>query len=165
MRNTISLYLISLTILSTLFIGCRSNTGTELRAPDFSTVPPPYDTTGVEAVNIGDGILAYTIEEGTGTFTVVNRDEVAIFFTLRRTNGDIVNSTYADGRTLPQIVVVGSLSIEGLRRGLIGMKTREKRTLVVPPAFGYANVSETNPNYFLRNDTLIYDVYLFNILD
>ena len=165
MRNTISLYLITLITFFSLFIGCRSNTGEEFREPDFSTVPPPYDTTGVEAVNIGDGIMTYTIEEGTGSFTVVNRDQVSIFFTLRRTNGDIVNSTYADGRTLPQIIVVGSLSIEGLRRGLIGMKTREKRTLVVPPAFGYANVSETNPNYFLRNDTLIYDVYLFNILD
>jgi FKBP-type peptidyl-prolyl cis-trans isomerase len=165
MHNTISLYLITLLSFFTLFIGCNNNSGPEFEDPDFSTVPPPYDTTGVEAVNIGDGILTYTIEEGTGSFTVVNRDQVSIFFTLRRTNGDIVNSTYANGRTLPQIVVVGSLSIDGLRRGLIGMRTKEKRTLVVPPEFGYGDVSENNPNYFLRNDTLIYDVYLFSILD
>lgn len=165
MRNTISLYLITLLTFFSLFIGCKGNTGEEFREPDFSTVPPPYDTTGVEAVDLGDSILSYTIEEGTGNFTVVNRDQISVFYTLRRTNGDIIFSTYSDGRTLPQIVVVGTLSVEGLRRGLVGMKIKEKRTLVIPPEFGYANVSETNPNYFLRNDTLVYDVELFNISD
>lgn len=131
--------------------------------PDFSTVPAPFDTTGKPVTRLENGVYHYEIREGKGAFKVVYRDQISVHLTLRKTNGEIVTSTYADSSTSPTVVFVSNMSVEGLKYGMIGMREDEQRTVVVPPAMGLAGVPENDPNYDLRNDTLLYDLQLVYI--
>lgn len=140
-------------------------TGGETEEPDFTTVPAPFDTTGKPFTRLENGVINYQVREGRGAFSVVYRDQISVHLTLRRTNGEIVTSTYADSSTSPTVVFVSNMSVEGLKYGMIGMKVDEQRTVVVPPAMGLAGVSENDPNYYLRNDTLLYDLQLVYIAD
>lgn len=144
------------------FQGCLSATDTGIEEeeynPDFSTVPEPFDTTGTLKTELDNGVIYYTIRQGEGIFQVVYRDQLSLYFTLRTANGRILSSSYADSSTSPRLVRVADLTTQGMISGILGMKVKEQRTLVVPPAMGYGGVSETDPNYEFRNDTLIYDL-------
>jgi len=126
--------------------------------PDFSTVPEPFDTTGAQRTDLDNGVIYYTIREGEGVFQVVYRDQLSLYFTLRTADGTILSSSYADSSTSPRLVRVADLTTQGMISGILGMKVDEQRTLIVPPALGYGDVSESDPNYPYRNDTLIYDL-------
>lgn len=173
MNRTVTAFIaLATTIL--ILAGCDGGT----TGPDFSTVPPPFDTT--QAVNVidgEDGLKIYVIAEGGGPFEVVVRDQIRIFITGRRTDGTVFTSSYSNNSTsptqfsdlTPNRAVSGFTRItlvEGLRRGLLGMKEGEKRTIVVPPELGYQDLSSPGVNGFnLRNDTLVYDVELDEILN
>ena len=90
---------------------------------------------------------------------------MAIFLTLRKLDGEIVSSTYSDSTTTASLVDVQGISVSGLRKGVLGMRVNEKRTLFVPPSEGFADVDSNNVNYDLRNDTIRYDVLLDRIYD
>lgn len=126
--------------------------------PDFSTVPEPFDTTGAQRTDLDNGVVYYTIRDGEGVFQVVYRDQLSLYYTLRTSKGTIISSSYADSSTSPSFVRVADLTTQGMISGILGMKVKEQRTIVVPPALGYAEVSETDPNYPYRNDTLVYDL-------
>ena len=126
--------------------------------PDFSTVPAPFDTTGAVKTTLNNGVIYYTIREGNGVFRVVYRDQLSLYFTLRTAKGEILSSSYADSSTSPRLVRVADLTTQGMISGILGMKVNEQRTIVVPPSQGYRDVSESDPNYPYRNDTLIYDL-------
>lgn len=156
--------------------------------PDFSEVPPPFDTSqAVETVTTPGGMTVHIIEEGYGPFRVVSRDQVELFYTARTyDDGEIFESSYANGSEDPQIVqnllpvakVVNNQQvsplIEGFRKGIVGvevdgepllrgMKIGEKRTLIIPPSMGYADAPEGQSGYRLRNDTLRFDIELGDI--
>lgn len=129
---------------------------------DFSMVPAPYDTTGVDKVVTQGGLIIYTHNPGEGEFTVTERDRVALFFTFRIKKGDkmeIIQSSYANGRIFPDELNLAT-TVVGFQRGLVGLKEGGRRTLVIPPNLGYGN---TNNRF--RNETLYYDVDLVQILD
>ncbi|MDX1671782.1 MAG: FKBP-type peptidyl-prolyl cis-trans isomerase [Balneolaceae bacterium] len=166
---------ITLTGSLLMFTGCGDGGGPT--GPDFSTVPPPFDTTQATSVIEGEeGLKIYVIAEGAGPFEVVVRDQVRIFFTGRRTDGTVFTSSYSNNSNSPTLFsdltpnrsvsgITRVTLVEGLRRGLLGMKENEKRTIVVPPELGYQNLSSPGVNGFnLRNDTLVYDVELVEIL-
>ena len=163
-----SLFLLA--ALPVILAGCLESSSsiiapTEPTEPDFSTVPAPYDTTGKPTIILDGGTVAYLVHQTDHPFIAQPRDQVAIFLTLRKLDGEIVSSTYSDSTTTASLVDVQGISVSGLRKGVLGMRVNEKRTLFVPPSEGFADVDSNNVNYDLRNDTIRYDVLLDRIYD
>lgn len=148
-----------LVLLSILTLSCGSNKNPFFFEDDFTTVPEPYSTAGITPVQHSNGLTEYVLKEGTGGFTVDNRDEVLVHYTGRKTNGDVFDSSFKNGRTTPaQLQVTGV--IEGFRLGLLNMKEGGKKVLVIPPALGYEGSGNE-----LSADTLIFDIELHTILN
>jgi len=157
--------------------GCSTDSGFDIQEPTFENVPEPYDISGIEAEPVKDGTVKHVVEEGRGEFQVVIRDDISVFITLRNEDGDIIFSTYQNGRTSPNIVNILSIQpgfasnfqiqrafTNGLRNGLLGMREGEKRVLFVPPSQGFENIQSGSLNEAFRNDTLRYDIELVSIL-
>ena len=149
------------TSIALLVISCSGDNPFRV---DFSMVPEPFDTENVPLVTTSTGLGYHVIREGEGPFTVTRRDNINVFYTGRLTNGEVFDSSYRNGNSLPlNFANLGSL-IDGFREGLIGMKEGEQRVLVIPPELAYGNVTErSNPNFRFRTDTLIFDVELDEI--
>lgn len=127
---------------------------------DYSTVPDAYSTTGITPDTLDSGLIIYEIAEGdtSNPVSVGPRDEVSVYYTGRKTNGDIFDSTFKNGLTRPtQYPVVGF--VDGFTEGMLGMKEGGKRVLVIPPSLGYEGTSNA-----LRNDTLVFDIELEGII-
>lgn len=152
--------------------------GEDPSGPDYSTVPPPYDTTNaINTTTTEDGLTIYQISEGYGAYETVSRDQVRIRFTGRTENGRVFDSSYADGFTTPRtfanltpVPISGGIRqvsplIDGFRRGILGMKEGEKRTVVVPPNLGYGESQEGTNGFDLRDNTLIFDIELVEIIN
>lgn len=141
---------------------CDWNSGYQFKPPDTSTAPAPYDTANaVRKVYRPDGLKIYTVIEGTGTIQISEVDRIYAFYTLRKSNGTIQESTYSDGNTTnPALLSMASL-IRGFREGMLGQKTGARVVLIIPPALGYGNVS-AHP---LRNETLRFDIDVTSIVD
>ncbi|WP_069133041.1 FKBP-type peptidyl-prolyl cis-trans isomerase [Rhodohalobacter halophilus] len=147
--------------------------------PDFSTVPAAYDYEGLEAVEIEEGITAYIHEEGDGVGTVTVRDDILLFITLRTLEGDIIYSTYNDSSVEPTTVRISNIQLNpsvfryniqlaytyGLRQGVIGMKEGERRTLIVQPEQGFADLPNGTANEDYKNSVLQYDLIVLDIID
>ncbi|MDZ7715716.1 MAG: FKBP-type peptidyl-prolyl cis-trans isomerase [Balneolaceae bacterium] len=144
---------------------------------NFDTAPPPFDTTtAIIDSTAEDGLQIYIYEEGNGPFEVVSNDAVSLYFTGRTTDGTIFDSSYRNGATGPvtlnnltPVLKPGSFGpisplIEGFRRGIIGMKEGERRTIVIPPSLGYGESQSGENGFDLRNDTLIFDLELDRII-
>lgn len=156
-----------------LFQSCSDNPS----GLDFSDAPPPFDTSqALSDTTYEDGLIIYVIEEGGGPFEVVSNDAIGAFFTGRTTDGTIFDSSYRNGSTSATVfqnLTPTSISngvqvlpplIDGFRRGLLGMKEGEKRTIVIPPSLGYGDSQSGTNGFNLRNDTLIFDVELDRII-
>lgn len=133
---------------------------------DFSTVPEAFSTEGATLIEKESGLVIYVLEEGFSEFTLTSRDDALIYYTGRKTNGEIFDSSYKNGITDP--TAFRSLSrnsltstVPGFYEGVLGMKEGGKRVLVIPPSLGYGN----DPNSELQNDTLVFDIELSRILD
>ncbi|MFH5832229.1 FKBP-type peptidyl-prolyl cis-trans isomerase [Halalkalibaculum sp. DA384] len=144
------------------FQGCGDND--TISGPDFSTVPAPWDISGADSsFTLADGDIAvYVLEKGNGIFEVNERDQISVYYTGRLKDGTVFTSTWANGNTAPRLLAV-SEQIEGFRRGVIGMSEGERRTVIIPPSYGYGNSRPGTNGYNLRNDTLIYDIELDEI--
>lgn len=162
-------------MLVTLFL--LQSCGKDPIGPDFSLAPPPFDTTNaISKTTSSDGLVIYKIQEGYGAFDVVSRDQVRIRFTGRTADGKIFDSSFSNGFTSPRTFQnltpvpingqFGQISplIEGFRKGIIGMKEGEKRTVVIPPALGYGESRSGTNGFNLKDDTLIFDIELVSII-
>tara|TARA_R110002096_G_scaffold87831_2_gene201435 strand:+ start:6682 stop:7164 length:483 start_codon:yes stop_codon:yes gene_type:complete len=146
------------TLVSTFFlfaISCGDGTSPYFVEDDFSTVPDPYSTVGITPDTSDSGLITYKLASGSGPFTVNIIDDVLVYYTGRKTNGDVFDSSFKNGSTSStQLTVTGV--IEGFKEGLLGMKEGDKKILVIPPSLGYGNSSGST----LQNDTLIFDIQL-----
>lgn len=174
-----------------LFLGaffiqsCEDNNTFEL---NFDDAPPPLDTSqAMRDTTIAGGTTIYFFEEGHGPFKVVSKDRIVVEITGRTKEGRIFDSSFnnrsaIDQRQLANLTpnsnpVLGPNGqqssvpplIEGLRKGLLGMKEGEIRTIVIPPEMGYNQqyinkVGQVGKNGFdLREQTITYDVKLIAI--
>lgn len=152
--------------------------GEDPSGPDYSTVPPPYDTTqAINTITSDDGLIIYQIQEGYGAFEATSRDQVRLRFTGRTEDGRVFDSSYANGFTTPRtfsnlnpVPISGGFGpisplIDGFRRGILGMIEGEKRTIVVPPELGYGESREGTNGFDLREETLIFDIELVEIIN
>ena len=169
--NFLSVFSVLLSLI--LITGCTTDSGFSLQEPTFDSVPEPFDISGAEEKPIQDGVVKYIVEEGYGEDSVVIRDDIFLFITLRNIDGDIIYSSYQNERTSPIFITVMDVTpriaqnydaprsfTNGLRKGLIGMKEGEKRVLIVPPEEGFANIQSGGLTEAFRNDTLRYDLEL-----
>ncbi len=175
--NRISIVSIALLFLFSVISACSTDSGFNIPEPTFDNVPDPFDISEAEEEPVSDGITKFVKEEGEGEDQVVIRDNVAMWLTLRNSEGTIIYSTYQDGNTssvpfsLQDIVTNRSGNpifnfnetrafTDGLRKGLIGMKEGEKRVLIVPPEQGFSDIPSGSINGEFRDDTLRYDIEL-----
>jgi FKBP-type peptidyl-prolyl cis-trans isomerase len=165
MKASASFILTITMVLVIVITGCDDPTNPFFRETDFSTVPDPIQYNQYDPVELENGLTYYVIDPGNeeSKWQVESRDGVSLFLTLRLSDGDIIQSTYSDNRTQPENINVNSLNSRGLREGVVGMKEGEIRVLIVPPELGFANVSQNSQYYFLREDTLIYEVEIVEI--
>ncbi|MFN1834087.1 FKBP-type peptidyl-prolyl cis-trans isomerase [Balneola sp. MJW-20] len=138
-----------------LFSSCDDD---PFAGPDLSTVPDPLSIQGINPVTSESGLITYELDEGEGPLEVTIRDFVGYKYTLRLTNGRIVESSYSNGNTDPVFRNVRN-HIEGFKEALLGMKEGGVKVIFVPPSIGYGN----NENSDLRNDTLRFDLELTSI--
>jgi peptidylprolyl isomerase len=153
------LILLVLAAMFVAFSGCDT-TDPFFFEDDFSMVPAPYDTLGVPREVRANGLKIYTQDPGSGEFAINERDRVLLFYTFRLRDGKIVQSSYANNRTLPDEFSMAT-TIRGFREGLIGLKEGGMRTLVIPPSLGYG--ASTTSQF--RTDTLFYDIKIHAILE
>jgi FKBP-type peptidyl-prolyl cis-trans isomerase len=137
------------------------NTGFEFKPPDTSTAPAPYDTTNAQKFYRADGLKVYTVIAGTGDIAISEVDRVYTFYTLRKTDGTIQESTYSDGNTTSPTLLSMNALIRGFREGMLGQRAGARVVLIIPPALGYGN----SPTHALRNDTLRFDIDVKSIVD
>lgn len=175
-----------LLLLFLMLISCDTEDPFRVEPPDLSTVPQPYDTSTVESVQLSEGVKAYIHDEGHGPFEVTLRDQISVFLTLRTESGEIIYSTFSSERVDPLSITMSTVDGEntgihqtvnqtphnytilvaytpGFAEGLLGMRTGEKRTLVVSPEKGYENIPKNVVNQEHAESTLIYDVRISNI--
>ena len=143
-------------VISFLLINCRNDPF----ETDYSTVPEPFSVEGVTPDTSQTGLITYKLKEGNGPFEVTIRDRVLMYYTGRKTNGDIFDSSYINRSTDPSNLSVDGV-VEGFRQGILGMKEGEKRVLIIPPPLAYGE----NEGHSLQNDTLVFDLELETILD
>ncbi|TNE69723.1 hypothetical protein EP331_13815 [bacterium] len=157
-----------LAVISLVLFVVSCDDETYIYEPDFSTVPEAFVVDENTKVTLSNGLIYYDVEVGTGAFTVNLRDVVQVYYTGRKTNGEIFDSSYKDGITTPAYMDISAVSpysgkfnlIEGFRYGLNGMKEGGKRTVVIPPDLGYGGTTNT-----LANDTLVFDLEVFKIIN
>ena len=150
----------SLLALTLLFTFACSEDDPFFFEDDYSTVPAPYSTVGITPDTTESGLIIYELAEGdtSSPIDVGIRDVVKVFYTGRKVNGEVFDSSFKNSLTSPTQLSVTSV-IEGFSEGLIGMKIGGKRVLVIPPSLGYEGTSNA-----LRNDTLVFDIELDNII-
>ncbi|MBN2731245.1 MAG: FKBP-type peptidyl-prolyl cis-trans isomerase, partial [Balneolaceae bacterium] len=155
---------------------------------NFDDAPPPYDTSqAMHDTTIAGGTTIYFFEEGEGPFKVVSKDQIEVEITGRTEEGRIFDSSFNNRSAVNQRQLVNLTPnskrvigpngrpssvpplVEGLRKGLLGMKEGESRTIVIPPEMGYNpqyinKVGQVGKNGFdLRDQTITYDVELVSI--
>jgi FKBP-type peptidyl-prolyl cis-trans isomerase len=155
-------HLLPLVLLVIATASCDDwNTGFEFKPPDTSTAPAPYDTTNAQKFYRADGLKVYTVIAGTGDIAISEVDRVYTFYTLRKMDGTIQESTYSDGNTTNPTLLSMNALIRGFREGMLGQRAGARVVLIIPPALGYGN----SPTHALRNDTLRFDIDVKSILD
>ena len=86
-------------------------------------------------------------------------DRVTVNYTGHFVNGDIFDSSVARGEPFQFVLGAGQV-IEGWDKGILGMRVGGKRTLSVPPEFGYGS-KDYGP--IPGGSTLIFDVELLKV--
>lgn len=125
---------------------------------DFSDVPAAFSTVGITPDTTETGLIVYTLAEGNAQIEVGRRDIVKVFYTGRKTNGEIFDSSFKNGQTTASQFTVANV-IDGFTEGLLGMKEGGKKVLVIPPNLAYEGTTNT-----LREDTLVFDIELETII-
>ena len=150
--------------------------------PDFSAAPPPFDRSeAISDTTIEGGTQIFVLEEGAGLFNVISRDQIQVRYTGRTAEGEIFFTSYRQDSPTGNTAILRNLTpvqsgntrplVEGLRKGLLGMKEGEKRIIEVPPSMGYnetyvRKTGQVGQNgVTLTDKTLIYDVELVTIFE
>lgn len=144
---------------------------------NFDDAPAPFDTSqAVRNSTIAGNIKIFILEEGEGPFDVVSKDAILVEFTGRTESGQIFDSSF-NNRSPSTSRVLANLTpnaipgrngpisplVEGFRKGLLGMKEGEIRTIIVPPDMGYDDSRPGTNGFDLRDETLTYDVELIDL--
>lgn len=125
-------------ILSLILIACGDN-GNSFEN-DYSDAPALADTSNaLSKVITNSGVIYYVINEGdSSSFNVTIRDNIRIYYTTRRLDGEIIRSSYVNGTTSAvRVTNIGAQTAisfvgDGLVDGVLGMFEGERRVLFIP---------------------------------
>ena len=179
-RITRFLFVPVIFLVSTLLLSCTEDPfSTELLPPNFDNVPAPFEFDDVEPIELGDGVKRYVLDSPGEDLPVevVLRDQIRIHMTLRTGSGDTIYSTYQNNNNTALVFTVQNFrpgfpvtygsqqaTTDGLRKGVLGMNEGERSVIVVPPELGFKNLEEGSLNEPYRDETLYYDIKLYEIL-
>lgn len=179
-RFTRYLFVSLLVVLPVLFSSCNEDPfSQEILPPNFDNVPDPFVFEDVEPIELSDGIKRYVLDSPGEDLPiqVVLRDQIRIHMTLRTESGETIYSTYQNNNDTAIVFTVQNFRpgfpvtygsqqafTDGLRKGVLGMKEGERAVIVVPPEQGFLNLQEGSLNEPYRNETLVYDIMLYDIL-
>ncbi len=150
--NRLRISTIFLTLFATILVGsCDSSDPFD----PYRTVPQPFDIAGKQKVTLPNGLIYYIVEPGEGDDVTTLRSTVDMHYTGRLTTNRIFDSSYIYGNLVPRKMYLPD-NIRGFNYGAIGMKTGEKRRLIIPPALGYGD----SPGAQYSKDTLVFDIEL-----
>lgn len=117
------------------------------------------DHVGAKVVAI-ERVVGRGAESQPGQFVVIEYDAWVFDPKAPEFKGHLFDSTRTQGHTLSVLLGVGRM-IPGVDKGLLGMRVGGRRTLVIPPKFGYGarGAYDVPPNA-----TLIFDVELKDVV-
>jgi len=103
-----------------------------------------------------DGKIQYEIlEKGSGDEEVKDNSSVQMHYEGKYANG----KTFSSSREAKEpITIILAQTIPGFKKGMLGMKTGEKRRLYIHPDFGYGTCGQLLPNALL-----VFDVEVLKI--
>lgn len=86
-------------------------------------------------------------------------DSIAVHYTGKFQDGTVFDSSVGRGEPFQFILGVGQV-IEGWDRGVVGMRVGGKRTLIIPPQYGYG-MNDYGP--IPGGSTLIFEIELLRV--
>jgi FKBP-type peptidyl-prolyl cis-trans isomerase len=148
---------------------------------DFSDAPPPYERSeALRDSTLEEGLDIFVLEEGDDVLSpLIANDRVQVRLTGRTGDGEVFETSFRNNNpggsfALPKLtpnpagnpnssVVILVQSVEGFRKGMIGMREGERRIIDVAPSLGFVGQRSGVNRKDLRDKTLIFDVELVRI--
>lgn len=124
----------------------------ELRKETIAKIKKDYPN----AKEDEDGLFTVVEKEGKGSSPKFG-ENVTVHYSGRLLDGTEFDSSYK--RNAPATFKIGQV-IEGWNKALVTMKKGEKRTLIIPPEFGYG--AQGYPGIIPGNAYLVFDVELLD---
>jgi FKBP-type peptidyl-prolyl cis-trans isomerase 2 len=81
-----------------------------------------------------------------------NGDNVSVYYTLKDTNGNLIESNA--GKKTFDFKIGAQGAIKGFNDAVIGMKVGESKTVIIPPENAYGAVQYTDANQFQDPSTI-----------
>ena len=103
-----------------------------------------------------DGVTVEILTEGEGPAIRIG-DSATLYYTLTLEDGKVIDSSQSGAREPFSFVLGSGVVIRGFERGVVGMKRRETRLIVVPPDLGYGSVARSD---IPANSVLVFRVTL-----
>lgn len=112
-----------------------------------------------ERTTMENGLIIETLIEGEEP-TAEQYSIVTVNYTGSLENGTVFDSSLNPGKEPLRFTLGVVQVIAGLDQGVLGMKTGEKRKLIIPPELGYGN---QDMGVILPNSTLIFEIDLLEV--
>jgi FKBP-type peptidyl-prolyl cis-trans isomerase len=107
------------------------------------------------------GLTVELMQYGTGDRKVQAGDYILVRFEGKLMNGKVFSTNM--NQLEPRGMFIGKgENIEGLEKGLVGMRINEKRRLTIQPKLAYG---DTGTEGVPPDSTLIYEIHLLDIVD
>lgn len=124
--------------------------------------PKPYDVSGFDTLDLGDGLKYIRIKKGKG-ISVQKDHKVQVHYTGYFSDGSLFDSSLGTDEMEPFEFVVGrNFVIQGWDKGLIGMQRGEKCRLIVPYQLAYKE--KGMPPVIPPKSDLTFDIQMMDVI-
>lgn len=135
----------------TLALGCMTACG------DKPAPAEAFDADPLRTQTERSGLIIEVIKDGEGE-SAKEGDSASIVYRVETDAGQVVGS--GEARELSLVVGKDKHLVEGLQMGIVGMKPRELRRIIVPPRLGYRGKANTG---FPPDADLVFSVELMRL--
>ena len=124
-------------------------------------VSEPFDSAQGKPIRYDNGLVVQDVVVGNGKIAE-NGDTLSAHYVGALEDGTVFDNSYDRGQPIQFVLGSGQL-IQGWELGLVGMKERGKRRLVVPPELGYG--AQGAGNTIPPNATLFFEIELVDVVE
>ena len=128
---------------------------------DAPASSPTGEQPASKPVRYDNGLVIQDVVVGNGK-TAENGDTLSAHYVGALEDGTVFDNSYDRGQPIQFVLGSGQL-IQGWELGLVGMKERGKRRLVVPPELGYG--AQGAGNTIPPNATLFFEIELVDVVE